>query len=299
MVAPSPMHAAPTAEEIALRLERAGRKVAADAICDISRPEPIAPRLAASLCGADRLVVGESALALDPLRGDGSGFALRGALLAQAVLAAIEDGHGIAQYLAHYEKRLRSTFVGHLRGCSAHYGAARHSAIWARRHRGDGSRGGGSGCRRGTLRVQARGFFSRSDGDRSRRAARTSHEAAPGCAACVVAHRIRNERPHHLRLSHHARSPVALRAGDQGSAGDETGIRAGPFPIAEPRACDGASAGGPACGAAGTDRRGAAGSAAADRAARTAALTRAIAGRADAGHRAESSRRARGAEQRR
>jgi flavin-dependent dehydrogenase len=132
LVAPSPLRAAATAEDVALRLERAGRKVAAATVCDISRPEPIAPRLAASLCGAGRLVVGESALALDPLRGDGSGFALRGALLAQAVLAAIEDGHGTAQYLAHYEKRLRSTFGGHLRGCSAHYRVARHSEIWAR-----------------------------------------------------------------------------------------------------------------------------------------------------------------------
>ena len=132
VIAPTPMQAAATPDELACLLGRAGRKVPADAICEISRSEPVAPRLSASLCGAGRIVVGESALALDPLRGDGTGFALRGALLAQAVLAAIENGYGRTQCMAHYENRLRSAFLAHLRGCSAHYRAARHAAIWER-----------------------------------------------------------------------------------------------------------------------------------------------------------------------
>ena len=77
-------------------------------------------------------MVGDAALVLDPLRGDGVGFALRGALLAQAVLAAIARGDSRAVSTRHYAARLTQAFVSHLGGCAAHYRAARCAEIWRR-----------------------------------------------------------------------------------------------------------------------------------------------------------------------
>jgi hypothetical protein len=130
LIAPSLATASPTPEGIAGWLVGAGRRIPAGAIADISRPEPVAPRLSASLCDSNRLAVGEAAVALDPLRGDGTGFAVRGALLAQAVVAAVEKQQGRSRCIAHYEKRLRDAFLGHVRGCCDHYRAARHPLIW-------------------------------------------------------------------------------------------------------------------------------------------------------------------------
>jgi hypothetical protein len=131
LIAPSLAAADPTPEGIAGWLASAGRRIPAGAIIDVSRPEPVAPRLSSSLCERNRLAVGEAAVALDPLRGDGTGFAVRGALLAQAVVAAVEK-HQERGCIAHYEKRLRGAFLGHLRGCGDHYRAARHPRIWER-----------------------------------------------------------------------------------------------------------------------------------------------------------------------
>jgi len=57
-------------------------------------------------------------------------FAFRGALLAQAVLAAVERGEDRERCLGHYAGRLRAVFASHLHGCVPHYRAARHAAIW-------------------------------------------------------------------------------------------------------------------------------------------------------------------------
>lgn len=132
LVAPSVDSADPTPDGIAGWLGRAGRRIAAGAIIDVGRPEPVAPRLSTSLCDSHRLAAGDAAFALDPLRGDGTGFALRGALLAQAVVAAAETQPERGRCFAHYEKRVRAAFLGHLRGCSAHYRAARCPQIWQR-----------------------------------------------------------------------------------------------------------------------------------------------------------------------
>ena len=101
-------------------------------LADIAGPELIAPRLSASLCSENRIAVGDAAFTVDPLRGDGVGYALRGALLAQAVIAAIENGLDRRRCLVHYEKRIHDAFAGHLRGCCIHYRAARSPLIWAR-----------------------------------------------------------------------------------------------------------------------------------------------------------------------
>src|SRR6267154_1520758 len=116
--------------DVAERLAEAGCAASACNVADIGEAESIAPALAQPPHAEARLTIGDAALALDPLRGDGAGFALRGALLAQAVLAAVERGEDRERCLGHYAGRLRTVFASHLHGCVAHYGAARHAAIW-------------------------------------------------------------------------------------------------------------------------------------------------------------------------
>jgi len=79
----------------------------------------IAPSLLHPATGTDWLAVGDAALAVDPLCGDGVGYAVRSALLA---VAAIEgEDAGQPGCLAHYRGRLRRAFVAHLNACHEYY----------------------------------------------------------------------------------------------------------------------------------------------------------------------------------
>lgn len=130
LVSPSAALAATSRDDVAERLAEAGCAASARDVAEIGAPESIAPALAQPPHAEACLAIGDAALALDPLRGDGAGFALRGALLAQAVLAAVARGEDRERCLGHYAGRLRAVFAAHLHGCVAHYGAARHAAIW-------------------------------------------------------------------------------------------------------------------------------------------------------------------------
>jgi hypothetical protein len=132
LVSPSASACAADAEAVVDCVSAIGVRVPAQAVSELGRPEPVAPSLARPLWTGNRLLVGDAALALDPLGGDGLGFALRGALLAQAVLAAIETGSDRARCLAHYSDRLRRAFLSHIRACRTHYQAARHAGLWKR-----------------------------------------------------------------------------------------------------------------------------------------------------------------------
>jgi flavin-dependent dehydrogenase len=117
LVSPTAALCAVTSEDVVERLAGIGIRTSAGKVMEFSEPKSIAPALADPISSGKRLSVGDAALALDPLRGDGIGFALRGALLAQAVLARIDA-------------RLRRAFVSHVRGCREHYKAARNAEIW-------------------------------------------------------------------------------------------------------------------------------------------------------------------------
>ena len=90
-----------------------------------------APRLARPVTSGRRLRIGDAALALDPLAGDGVGHALRGALLAVAVLRAVARGEPEAACLVHYAQRLNLAFVRHLKRCLEFYARGRHAGMWA------------------------------------------------------------------------------------------------------------------------------------------------------------------------
>jgi flavin-dependent dehydrogenase len=98
MIAPSVQHVAATPDGCADWLMRAGLAVRPETISQIGRAQPTTPFLATSLAPGHKIKAGDAALALEPLRGDGAGFALRGGLLAQAVIGAIGAAADRARY---------------------------------------------------------------------------------------------------------------------------------------------------------------------------------------------------------
>jgi flavin-dependent dehydrogenase len=89
-----------------------------------------APWLDLDCARPGRMTVGDSAFAVDPLRGDGVGFAIRGALLAQSVRGAIARERSAGPYLTHYAARLRHAFCRHVDECVSHYERAWNASIW-------------------------------------------------------------------------------------------------------------------------------------------------------------------------
>ncbi len=89
-----------------------------------------APALAEPLGGDHWLGVGDQAVSFDPLCGDGVGFAVRGAILAAAVVEAIVSGLPATDALEHYEARLETVVAHHLRACERFYGGTSLDASW-------------------------------------------------------------------------------------------------------------------------------------------------------------------------
>ena len=88
---------------------------------------PAYPRIADPLCGPGWLCGGTAALAFDPLCGDGTGHAIREAILAAAVIRAEADP---ADLLAHYRARLVAAFRRHLEVCRGFYRTGGTSDWW-------------------------------------------------------------------------------------------------------------------------------------------------------------------------
>ncbi|MCF2151200.1 hypothetical protein IQ276_033220 [Desmonostoc muscorum LEGE 12446] len=81
-----------------------------------------APHLQWPLCGSGWLMVGEPAIKIDPVSGEGTPFALRSAILAGAVIDGIlSDRIPDISALNHYQTRLTHSFISHLRGCIQFY----------------------------------------------------------------------------------------------------------------------------------------------------------------------------------
>lgn len=90
---------------------------------------PAYPRIADPLCGPAWIACGTAAMAFDPICGDGTGNAVREAVLAAAVVRAhAEFGEYV---LEHYRKRLLLGFLRHLEQCRQFY-ATGHQTVWWR-----------------------------------------------------------------------------------------------------------------------------------------------------------------------
>jgi hypothetical protein len=122
---------------------------------------PAHPRIAWPVCGTGWLACGTGALAFDPLCGDGSGNAVREAILAAAVIAAVEGGDDPLELLAHYRGRLLAGFGRHLEACAGYYRAGGVTPWWAMQL--ESARQGLAWCERelgrgSPFRYQLRGF---------------------------------------------------------------------------------------------------------------------------------------------
>ena len=100
-----------------------------EGVCGNAAQFPAYPRIADPPCGPGWLACGSAALAFDPLCGDGSGNAIREAILAAAVVRAVAQGAHEEDVLAHYRARLLAGFRKHLELCRQFY-AAGHSGPW-------------------------------------------------------------------------------------------------------------------------------------------------------------------------
>ena len=119
------------AERLRGWLAEAGLEGAARSLGAVGAPAPVAPRYQPASQSARALPAGDALIALDPLRGDGTGHAARGALLAQACIGAVEDGGDPERIHAHFRERMRAVWVSHLTGCAEAYARARGAPYWA------------------------------------------------------------------------------------------------------------------------------------------------------------------------
>lgn len=100
-----------------------------EAVCGNAGQFPAYPRIADPVAGPGWLACGSAALAFDPLCGDGTGNAIREAILAAAVIRAEANGAQEHDVLAHYRARLLAGFRRHLELCRQFY-AVGHSGPW-------------------------------------------------------------------------------------------------------------------------------------------------------------------------
>jgi hypothetical protein len=91
---------------------------------------PAHARIATPLCGPGWLACGTAAIAFDPICGDGTGQAIREAILASAVIRAIRNGGCSSDLLSHYEARLTAGFRRHLSLCRGFYQSGGTSQVW-------------------------------------------------------------------------------------------------------------------------------------------------------------------------
>ncbi len=107
---------------------------AVGAIGQVAARFETSPRILEHPAASDRLTLGNAALALDPICGDGTATAVRGGILAAAVAAGItgHDGPGAdAQALsAHYRAMLIAAMRRHLAVSWPFYARGGHSAWW-------------------------------------------------------------------------------------------------------------------------------------------------------------------------
>jgi hypothetical protein len=91
---------------------------------------PCHPRIAEPLAGPGWIVCGTAAVGFDPLCGDGTGNAIREAILGSAVIRAASENADVGRLLAHYRDRVVAGFARHLRLCLDFYKAGHGGAWW-------------------------------------------------------------------------------------------------------------------------------------------------------------------------
>jgi hypothetical protein len=91
---------------------------------------PTHPRILTPLCALGWLACGSSAMAFDPLCGEGAGNAAREAILACAAVRAIQEGESAEAVLSEYDARLKLGFLRHLENCREYYVGDSQAEFW-------------------------------------------------------------------------------------------------------------------------------------------------------------------------
>jgi hypothetical protein len=89
------------------------------------------PRAAFPLSGSRWLACGSAAIGFDPLCGDGTGNAIREAILASAIIRAVGSGAGAESLVAHYQTRLLAGLLRHVGLCLDFYKSGQSGPWWA------------------------------------------------------------------------------------------------------------------------------------------------------------------------
>ena len=93
-------------------------------------PQILHPFFGMTSVGLRWLAIGSAAFAVDPISGDGVGYAIRSAILAASVVSGITSGLPLKQCLQHYNQRLYSAFLTHLKACLKYYDSKFSSLAW-------------------------------------------------------------------------------------------------------------------------------------------------------------------------
>jgi flavin-dependent dehydrogenase len=88
------------------------------------------PQILQPLASKKYLAVGDAAFSVDPISGDGTGYAIRGAILATSIIDAIAAGLSSSDCLEHYSGRLETAFAAHLQQCLEYYRNGFASSLW-------------------------------------------------------------------------------------------------------------------------------------------------------------------------
>jgi len=90
------------------------------------------PRTLAKLHGRGWIACGTAAMSFDPLSGEGTGAAVRQAILAAATVRAVLRGDDADGVLAELSLRLRLGFLRHLEMCRTFYQVKSNDSFWSR-----------------------------------------------------------------------------------------------------------------------------------------------------------------------
>ena len=90
------------------------------------------PRTLAKLHGRGWIACGTAAMSFDPLSGEGTGAAVRQAILAAATVRAVLRGDDADGVLAEFSLRLRLGFLRHLEMCRTFYQVKSNDSFWSR-----------------------------------------------------------------------------------------------------------------------------------------------------------------------
>ncbi len=93
-------------------------------------PQILHPLFGMTPVGSRWLAIGSAAFAVDPISGDGVGYAIRSAILAASVVSGIASSLSFEQCLQHYNQRLHSAYLSHLKACLKYYEPKFASLAW-------------------------------------------------------------------------------------------------------------------------------------------------------------------------